>query len=867
MTYHHISFSQFRESYRLFFAYVLESSIAEGSLLSEPADTERYIVEHQLDLFAPLFNPADPKLKAFLGQATELEGDSVRSQVFAGIDMDHFNFVYNKVVAPSEPGMIGCHYRSIGLNDLRNSSYLATAAYWRNLRNRGAKLKGGRGYKDRHLDRMLEIYFKLFDKPKTVNQQIFNTNHPLGPIGLVFEVEDEARTRDPGLLAEIEEDQATLVLDGLFNDLGFDLVGKLLAGLKYENNDLGFLPYILGESLEGKNWEQYRQQVKESRLRLAKTIYDNRKLRRRWRERVVDFFQRRLPRNDLAEIDSPKAAKTSIQDALEMFQGCLFYGALTGKCIYTFPTSMQLELPTCGYTLMTRLPLAPSSLDFLQHVSEMIYGELFGNTVLRLYRRSFRASLHSSASNRSTPLKLLADENANLVLTATLADTPIPIEAVNNFFALVSRLPQISIYERKSYSYFLALVHHDFLESYLDRLKMNALAKRRGPAMIDEAEPGWQRDIHEYFYGDEVSIELASHGMRINVGERSAPGNALFFVYPPFDREIVKVSRQQQKLKELYGSIGKTPRFLKKLLKAHDDAEKAREAVILSDIVPIEHLKESQRLQYIYARHFGGDLKRDGDLDSLAEALTHGNHEILVLIYETNRDMKMYHGGSLVLESQFARWALPARRGDEFLGKLNDLCGSFLGNKAQGTLLCRGLIDFTKQSSRRRKGVFLVFHRGAKPEQWESLDVAGQDRGKRMAWNLEEGFGTSRGQLWGFLAGASVADGAIVFCFQDGAEDLEIHTKIRITIQGELDADEHKSALIMKGLQAREDYPELRSFGTKHSAAYEYAMSQENGFAIVVSDDGPVTLFYPEKLRRPKPPLKNWFRRVGIARM
>ncbi len=867
MTYHNISFSQFRECYRLFFACIVDGAIAEGRLLSEPADTESYIVDHQLDLFAPLFNPEAPKFKEFEKYAANMMRDAVGKQVFTGIDLGAFDDFHEKVISLSNPGMIGCHYRSIGLKNLRNSGYLATDHYWANLDKKDPRFKRDDVDEGKHLQRVLETYFDLFNKPKTVNQQIFNTNHPLGPIGLVFKIEDKLKEEDPGIVKEISEDPATLLVETLFEEQGFDLVSELQEGLRYKNKELGFLPYVVGEPREGEDWEDYRQQLIDSRNQLAEKICGDRNLLRRWEQEVSGFFRRRLPRNDLAETGSREEALASITDALEMFQGCLFYGSLTGMCIYTFPTTMQPEFPTCGFTLMTQRPLVASALDFLQHASEMIYSELFGATVLRQYRRSFRSSLHGSTNNRVTPLKLLADENANLVLTATLADTPIPIQAVNNFLALASRLPQVSIYERKSYSYFLVIVHQEFLESYLDRLKMNAVSKARGPEMIDEDGPGWQRAIHEYFYGDEISIELASHGMRINVGERSAPEHALFFVYPPFDEKIIDVASLRRKTAEIYGADqDEDDTLFADLFRDHQDAEERREAVILSDIVPIEHLKSSKRLQYIYARHFGGNLERDGDLDSIAEALTYGNHEIMVLIYETNRDMKMYHGGALVLESQFSRWSLPARRGDRFLSVLNDQCSRFLDDDAQGTLLCRGLIDFAKQSSRRRKGVFLVFHRGPKPERWESLDVASQEKSKQMIWELSRGFGADKRQLWGFLKGASVADGAIVFCHEENSEHLAIYTKTRI-IHSNLKPEDHKNALMMKGLQAREEYPELRSFGTKHSAAYEYAMTSQSGFAIVVSEDGPVALFYPEELDEPKPPLKDWRWRVGIERM
>ena len=65
MSFRRISFSEFRECYRLYFSYILESAIEHGELLSRPEKTEKYLVEHQLDVFAPLFSTDSPSLEKF----------------------------------------------------------------------------------------------------------------------------------------------------------------------------------------------------------------------------------------------------------------------------------------------------------------------------------------------------------------------------------------------------------------------------------------------------------------------------------------------------------------------------------------------------------------------------------------------------------------------------------------------------------------------------------------------------------------------------------------------------------------------------------------------------------------------------------
>lgn len=846
-----ISFYDFREVYRAFFAHVIEDAIGSGFVPTAPRQTEEYLAQEHLELFLPLLPDPAPK-QAFSRFQNHAESclksnDHYKYPVFSHLDFSVVEAASRNFIKPTRPGLIGCHYRSIGLDKLRNSAYHGTGVYWKNVKQKSRDFT--ETAPEKHFSDLLGAYFDLFEKQLTFNQQVFNTNHPPGPIGMIFKRRDE--------VPQECQNSSTLIVGSILEDEGgIDLVNELKQGLVDDKGRMTILSYLRQESRESKGWEEYSKKLLTQRETLA-GLLRNPTLRKAWDKNAGDFFRKRLPRNEVAG---------DVLGVLTLFQSYLVYGLLAGMCVYTFPTTAQPDLPTCGFTLMTEEPLRNEAIEFVQRVSELVYGELIGNTVVGNYRRFFHANLLESRGGQK-PLKLLGDEKANIVLASALAGSPIPIEAVDSFLAFASKLPQVSIYENRRYSFFLVLTHQEFLERFIDRLPYRKL------------DPGQMRREkripEELFYNDEVSLELAGHGMRVNAGERSSPGHVLFFVYPPYDSEIFDT--ESPPLRKPEHPQNDTQKHTE--LDERADAIEQREAVILTDIIPTRELVKSGRLQFTYARYFNGYLDAEElDLDKIAEALTFGNSEVLALLYEyePHEKMKIYHGGAHILESRLRQWELPARSGDRFISELNRCLQDFAGRQERFHPLIQEfsntLVKLLIECSRRRKGIFLVFHPQDKPDRWGNLDITQQSSSRKFPWEFhEEEFKEKVAQLCTLLQKSSSSDGAIVVSRKDNG--FIIYTKISIQLNG-LDDTILRKALAMKGVQARSKYPALRSFGTKHNAAYEYAMTNsQGGFAVTVSSDGPVTLFYPQEMTEQEarslgdPELADWKWRVNIIRM
>ena len=833
-----VSFYDFREVYRAFFAHVIEDSIAAGFVPNAPRQIEEYLAQNQAEFFLPLLSNHAPHeaFSRFQENATNgLPKGHYKRSIYSHLNFSVVRDASKRFIAPAKPGLIGCHYRSIGLDKLRNSSYFGTASYWKKVKQRSADFKEAEP--EDHFADLLKAYFELFEKQHTFNQQVFNTNHPPGPIGLIFKRRDEV---PPDC-----QNSSTLIVGSIFEDPGgIDLVNDLQQGLLDGKDRMTILSYLTQESRESRAWDEYRKRLLNRRQLLKQQIERDAARSRAWQDNASLFFRKRLPRNDVAD---------DILAVLTLFESYLVYGLLAGMCVYTFPTTAQPDLPTCGFTLMTEEPLRNEAIEFVQRVSELVYGELIGTTVVSNYRRFFHANLLESGAGQK-PLRLLGDEKANVVLASALAGSPIPIEAMNSFLAFAGKLPQTSVYENRRYSFFLVLTHQEFLERFIDRLP----GRRLDPGQFKRVK----RIPEELFYNDEVSIQLAGHGMRVNAGERSSPGHVLFFVYPPYDLEIFNFEGVRLRSPEMWRQ-----------------AVERREAVILSDVIPIEDLINSPRLQYTYARYFNSSLDDEIDLDRIAEALTFGNSEVLALLYEYEpwEKMKIYHSGALVLESRLHQWELPARSGDQFISALDKCLHDFTGRQQRFRPLIqefsRALVRLLVECSRRRKGIFLVFHPEDKPARWGDLDITQQGSGRRYWWEFDADESKEKvAQLCTLLQQSSSSDGAIVLSRKDNG--FEVYTKISIQLNWLVDDEILRQALAMKGVQARLEYPALRSFGTKHNAAYEYAMTNgQGGFAVTVSSDGPVTLFYPEKMTEQRastlgdPEVKDWPWWVNIIRM
>ena len=842
-----ISFSEFREVYRLFFNYLLDTSIEDGILLNEPAAIERYLAEHQADLFEPLINDKAEKFEDFRLYAERQKSGGYKRSVFEGMDLGVIARI-REAVADSKPGLIGCHYRSIGLRRLRRSKYRGTDSFWKQASRYSDRnlLHANQVDQEKALKNLLNVYFELFGKAKTVNEQVFNTNHPLGPIGVLYVPDAEAEPYRESL------GPSALPLADFTVETGIDLVEALKKPLLTKREaggrqrfrdhaDESFLSICYpfdSTSERPSGLADLKQELALARKNLENEL-QKRDSNNLWGRLIASFFERKLPRNGLAQ---------ETQEILIFLQSYLLYGHLAGYCLYTFPTSTQPNVPTCGFTLMAHKPLRAEVAELLQRITEMIYGDLIAATVISNYRHNFNSRLLASRGAPMSSLTLLGEEKTNTVLASTLADSPIPVDALDTFLAFARTLPRLGVYERDRFSFFLAFVHQEYLESFVDRIPGHRPRRHNG-----------KRRLHEVFYNDGVSIELAGHGMRIDSGARRAPEHLLFFAYPPFDPDYLDLPKpvNSQQTDPL------------------QDAIKNRSAVALTDIVSIHDLLASKRLQDVYLRHYNRRLS--GDLEDIAEALTFGNREILVLLYHSNQQMKIYYDGSCLLETKLHHWQLPAQSEDQFYSSLKKRLQDFIPGQRRRfeRILTDVIVRFVIESSRRFKGLFLVFHTGPKPRGWHRLDVAESLSGDgETLYDREFDFDEIEQEeesFWRYLREVSASDGAIIFTVRD--DKLQVQPKVHVTL--DVSEKDHLSAFTMKGYQARGDYPQLRSFGTKHSAAYEYALTDKNGgFAVTVSGDGPVSLFYQETIedvdfsrRYPEMPDKDWKRVVRIVRM
>jgi len=825
------SFSEVRKIYKEFFNRILKDE--RDFILRSPRALEDYLARKLLEFFKPL-----------------VSSDCEFSDLPASL---------RTRLGPYQPTLIGCHYRSIGRKDLRESSYFPTENYKGNARGVFDDWGGDIGEQarlrleeifadsaaiDDHFVRLLRTYFWLFPAGKTINEQVFHTNHPLGPIGIAFKT-----------LPDTPEYTGAVVLPlgNLFPSLVADLVRPFeKAGKPWRQ----MLPFILKVSpLATDDVEALTTALKDGRNSLSATFSKHRD----W-PRVQTFFADHLPHNDLHE--DPKSIIT-------LLQAYCLYLPLSGRFLYTFPSTVQPELPSSGWTLMTNIQVPVQDLEYFQRLSELVFGEIYAHEVAKEYKSSFCASFSKQASH---VYRVLDTPDATVALLSSLADSPIPLEAVCTLLGLIRAFPRISVYEGKSHDFLFLLVHQEFVESFLDRLKGSPTEEteyeRNKQGLYADPPVGRSlRPIEEEIYNDLFSIEFFLHGLRINGKSTSLPEKALVFVYPPYDSRIICPANETILPEEQY----------EKLKTAIED----RESLLLLKPIPVERLRSSARL--CYARKCLGRSADDHSHETLAEVLTYANREVLAALYEKSGRAKVYHDGKLILHSEFSHWTVPASEHETFVKEFRDQCGKYcdiaLGENGNEThlkeVLVRTFLHWLRQRSGRHRGLLAIFHVTKEiPDEWKCLDCKHKapvalrsEKKKCVNWMADLGTDDSEvTQFWACVDDHSQADGAVVFTLSG-----RVYSKMRIVSipAGEQFKERVIKALSIKTIQANNEYAEIRAMGTKHNTALDYAlMSGGNGFAVVVSEDGPISLFHSIRLAdlgRKKPSIYEEYKKHKIA--
>lgn len=886
------AFSEVREAYRELLRKWLRT---EDLLHCKPEKLEDKISESQLTFFQPL---VDKSSLQEVAEKFDLSTDAkaLLDQLRAKIGI-------------AQPALLGCHYRALGLPRLRTSKYHFTSHYKRRARSFAAKADhqlpedwGSREALVVHGDRLLDVYIRIFRRSLTINQQVFNTNHPPGPIGFIF-----PETLEPSSASAELNDVQDLVLDlrGLFSakwrkgaassplcrHLGDEVIERLPSLLPY------FFPVKLSEGTQQRSLHAgIERALSKGRVKIGRKLDHYLSTQPDFEHQwglLTSFINRRLPRNQILSHPNHQAI-------LAFLQCYYFYEPFAGPFLYTFPASVQPDLPTCGWTLVTQGALDRPTLELLQRLSETVYGDLFGSAVTRRYKQNLTDGIVALRGQTNNPIPRLFDPGAEFALGAALAETPVPLEAAINFLNFAGETAKNTIYEGTGYDFLMALVHQEYLERFVPRL-------------LGPHDPGVAKPPEEFFGTDDVSVAVAAFGMRIHARERSSDDKVLLFVYPPFGSEFFDLSvvfkslSSTSCLRALRGNGSITLRddvheILNDRKKIHSILERPpaalskvelgllrdvydRRAILLHTAVKTGQLKDNVELSEAYREVSYTESPRSSD--ELASALTAGNREVLAVFLDSSSGrLKLYHDGVVILDSRNSRWGLPERSGD-FSTDLKQRCEIFLA-----TLNCsdiasefsRTILRFVEEQSKRHHGLLLVFYAETKPASWVDLDtvkIRPPGRKFESPWHtLTPGGGV--GSLADKLREVAEVDGAIVFAREGdgGAKDsLAIYPRIHIGTTELLQSNAADTLLqvkAMKGFQAQRDYPRLRAVGTKHSIAYEFAMLSENGFAIAVSEDGPISLFFSEKFRPAdygspeelkKGVLKGWRRRVKMLAM
>jgi len=802
-----------REIYRMFLRFVLANSPFNPN---DPMQLERCLAEQQGYFFAPLIEglPNDKFL------------DFCK---FADIKPSLLSSV-QQILKKASPTLVGCHYRSVGLEQLRQSVYLPTPRFSAKVEQHFGKsdhlktfaqdesIKLLRDAKDtkrleRFFSRYLQTYFWLFGRHKTLNEQVFNTSDPLGPIGLVF----------TGAMRG-----SWLSIHNLLPDLVRILKAPIESTAFAEIWRLVFTHY-------GKVSPGVYDGIKKDLATARQSSIDIIERENAKWDTVCDFFTEHLPYCALGSGDRN-------DDILTLLQAYLLYEPFSGPCVYTFPACAQPNLPSCAWTLMTETPVEHEGcLEYCQRLSELVYG-LFGQEVSRAYRTQFYSNKGQAWNELRHLLRITDHKNsADLVLASCLSESPIPLEAVKTFMDFVMHLPHLSVYEGKEYGFFFMLAHQE----YLERLGgiIPSLKKEYEPGVYTDPpdrKPPW--DAVDLVSGDPLRVEMACHGMRSYIQERKYPDHIQLCVYKPVNPDTVDVNTLE-KAREFIG-----------------DQEADKSVIFLmGNSVHVSNLNDL--VHAYYYRQQLGQPPTPITVEDYAEALTFGNKEILIVIYEPDFTMKLYHDGSLILVSDHLQWELPQMGAGEFSAALKKRIEIFLGkqqitsDEKITTMLTNQMVKLFSRISRQKKGALFVFHPGDRPDGWCSTDTAAGDAPETKAnWLAFLQQGTQHDSFWKHIEQFSAVDGAVVF-LKDGI----ILNKIRIVLQ--LDLNASKDMPKIKAAQTWLDYPWLRSCGTKHSAAYEYALTTDSGFAVTVSADGPVTLFFPEVIDlQKKNKIKEWLK-------
>lgn len=924
-----IVFSDIRKCYRNYFFALLEE---KNLLLCDPETLEFELAENQRSFFLPL---VDEKARARL-----LEFDDKDSDLES-----HLNHLAKSLEKKAGPRLVGCHYRAVGLPRLRVSRFHLLENYEKVATQfvndeLGSSVAPQETDWPEHPERIFFLYGELFGIQSTVNQQVFNTNLPPGPIGFIFYDLYNARRNSPGEVPGSVLDLRNLLTaewlePGSFRPLCSVLAEAVRMELKERASIAEYLLLSRAPRPSKEELNDARARLENGRDSLERTlekILDEAESPRAQWATVKGFFRHRFPANE---------SLTKTRYILTFLQCYYLYEPAAGPCLYTFPAMVRPDLPTCGWTLTCEQPLRSSVLEILQRLSETVYGELFGVAVSRRYKQSMAASITVLRRRDNNPLPRLFDPGVDLLLGAALAETPIPLDGAINFLSFVAETAKSTVYEGRRYGFLMALSHQEFLERFVDRI-ISESPEDREPARDAARRP---REPDEAFSSDPVSLALAAAGMRIHAKERSCSGRTgrlLFFVYPPFGPTIVELESRfptlvKRRGEDYFHEMLRDRETIKELLDKPDDEVAEAERKLLRDIydrralvldkgLGLDELARSKELIESYKKVSYSKLTADPE--AIAIALTYGNPEVLIAHCDDESGrLRLYHDGTVILESTSTRWELPERSGD-FANGLKARCRMFLGHITDDNRVGilreveSALTRFLQEQSRTHHGAFLVFHPEDKPSSWVDLDPvpngpsSTESTSSGRSWSLDDACRSEWGRehLLPALREFSEVDGAIVLSLERAGPDsgyrILLSPRTQITIAPLLDTAEdlvegERSRLranrqvpgrkgdgkvglrlrmvkAMKGLQAKHDYPKLRAVGTKHTAAYEYAMLSESGFAVVVSEDGPVSLFYcetfeacdlakhyhgAEELNAKAGVLKGWKRRVMMLGM
>ncbi|MBN1971152.1 MAG: hypothetical protein JW870_17430 [Candidatus Delongbacteria bacterium] len=758
---------------------------------------------------------------------------------------------------------IGCHYRGLTKSNVRRSKYKFLDGIFMNLgrflkKNRSPNLeqeilKLSNVFKNPHIKPyhddlyeifnqfFLEVYLNIFEPLGTINQYLFQSKCPPGPYSIQFDstkfnVNKSEVNIDSNLCHKLlpEEDRISFLLSTLcfiFEDLD-DLSEEDLkdeSKIKKEISKILLKNTRITENITIWNNSKQREPILKSFFKKICLLCPD----RRWgtdfrlytkeiRENLTDSDSRRKLLQISETLDIDHKDLQDIDYIKRIIQSYLLYEPFVGRYLYTFPVVSANDLPSSGWSVMSQESLVKRNFFIpitMQLISNLIYSNIIPNHIQNTIHELKLNDIKET--NRDLQL-LLSDEEMISVFKNILLTSPIPEKLVTKIIKLCYTISDFNFFEGKQIQFSFLLANKYFRKTILES---NEILSQNNTEIVRG-----NKTACFYFTNDLISnkirdIDIIYHNIRSNHGYLKPDKYILFIDYDDYEENkgwkidlssCIDVERLRNYLKKTHMYGQENMDFC--------GITKNNTTVLFFDSSTIGEInvyfRGTNPLQY-RARKW----KRPVSVQVLNNQLIN----LYLRFSDTNPKVKEEIEIRQKLISAFVHSSVKFSKtckGSFFLfaNKLHFKYNGFDSNESEEVNL--GKVNSKEiRESDTRKVILKDLNRSTKAKQ---LKIKHDDLEKQIK-TIEE---------------STECDGALVIGLNGISGRLntkQIRTECRQRISVELSENELKT--ISDKIIT---YPEIISFGTKHSTALDIIVKlrSKDCFAVVISEDGPITLFY-----------------------